>query len=769
MTRRLTCLALGVWMLFASTVALAAPPSLNRASPRGLQRGQVTTLTLNGPGIGLENPEIRTRLPGSSGDLEIKGPNQLQVAWTIPADAPLGAYPIAIQTADGLTSPLLIAVDDLPQAAEQEPNNTPAEAQRLELPVTVEGTSAGTDRDAFLVDLRVGEPLAIEVEARRLGSGLDPALTVLDAEGHLIASEVDARSLPEGDLRLVFDPPADGLYTILINDLSYSSGRDPFYRLRIGTFPTVEAVYPLGWQRGEAVELQFLGGSLPAPIRARIETPEAPEQAWMAVSPPFAGPIGQAPFRIVLGDDPELLEPETEEGPHPLPVGTVLNGRIAKPNEVDRYRVPVEAGQTYAFELVAARLGSPLDAVLKLAREDGSELSRADDSQGSGFDPRLSFRAPGDVSELIVSVEDLLGRGAPDFAYRLVARPVSPGFDLLVSTPSITIPQGAATLVTVRVDRQNFNEPIQLSIPDTLPGIQAIGGLIPGNAAEGTLVLTADPGLKPQTVPLEIWGTAGPATKPIRRRARLAESGTPLPPLNPLELSAVVGNGPPVRLKASAETLTFLHGEEARLVVQVERPDDHKEPINLNTEDLPGQVTGGSATIAPDQSEATLVYKVDSLAPITRANLLLTATTKANGREESITLPPISANVREPYELEILTPEIRLAAGSKATITGLIRRIPPFKTPVAIAPEGSLPSDVQVARVTVGPEEALVQVEVNISPDAEPGTFEIPLRASADMPGRRRSEYVIPDVPVKVTIQPAEPEPETDPVAANEP
>ncbi|CAN5890591.1 hypothetical protein BH23PLA1_BH23PLA1_04470 [soil metagenome] len=748
-------------MLVASTAALAASPTLNRANPRGLQRGQTATLILNCDGIGLANPEILTRMPGRLEKLEVAAPNRLLVDWTVPADAPLGSYPIAIRTADGLTRPLLIAIDDLPQAVETEPND-PGSAQVIDLPLTVEGTSSGTDRDAFQLEAIAGEPIVIEVEARRLGSGLDPALTVLDAEGHLLASEVDARPLAEGDRRLVFDPPADGTYTLIINDLSYSGGRDPFYRLRIGSFPIAEAIYPLGWRRGESVDLQFLGGSLSAPVRSRIDTPGDLDQSWLAVSPPFAGTIGQAPFRLVLGDDPEQLELEASEEPHPLPINTVLNGRISTPGEADRYRVSVEPGRSYIFELNAARLGSPLDAVLKLMRQDGSTLAQADDSQG--FDPRLSFRVPGEVSELIVQVEDLMGRGGLDFAYRLVVRPSSPGFDLSVSTPAVTIPQGASVLVPVKVARQDFNEPIQLSIPETLTGINASGGLIPGDANEGTLVLAAAPGTEPAVVPLEIWGTAGPPSKPIRRQARLGESGTPVPPLHPLELPAVVGNGPPIRLSASVEELTFLHGEETSLVIKVDRPEDHKDDINLTTAGLPGQISGGTATIKADQAETTLVYKVESLSPLTRADLILTATTKAGDRDETITLPPIRAIVRRPYELEVLTPEISLAAGSKGTIIGLIRRIPPFNTPVVIAQEGSLPSGLTVVETTIGPEETLVQIAINAAEPTAPGTFEVALRASADMPGRKSTkDYVIPDVPIRVTITPAE----TEPVAAN--
>ena len=70
-------------------------------------------------------------------------------------------------------------------------------------------------------------------------------------------------------------------------------------------------------------------------------SPAATASGYAAVAVP--GDAVSLPFRFVVTDRDESLEP-SGAGPHPLPPDTVINGRIAKPAEVDEYRLAVKAG-----------------------------------------------------------------------------------------------------------------------------------------------------------------------------------------------------------------------------------------------------------------------------------------------------------------------------------------------------------------------------------------------------------------------------------------
>ena len=83
-----------------------------------------------------------------------------------------------------------LAVSEDPEAVEAEPNGDPAHAQRVTVPVTVNGHISGhagpPDVDEFRFAARRGQRLILEVMARRLGAPLNSLLEVLDTHGRPI-------------------------------------------------------------------------------------------------------------------------------------------------------------------------------------------------------------------------------------------------------------------------------------------------------------------------------------------------------------------------------------------------------------------------------------------------------------------------------------------------------------------------------------------------------------------------------------------------------
>ena len=76
---------------------------------------------------------------------------------------------------------------------EKEPNNRQENAQRVTLPVIVNGRiDRPGDWDVFRFDGRAGEEIVAEVSARRLNSPLDSLLRLTDAAGRELAVNDDA-------------------------------------------------------------------------------------------------------------------------------------------------------------------------------------------------------------------------------------------------------------------------------------------------------------------------------------------------------------------------------------------------------------------------------------------------------------------------------------------------------------------------------------------------------------------------------------------------
>ena len=105
-----------------------------------------------------------------------------------------------------------------------------------------------------------------------------------------------------------------------------------------------------------------------------------------------------------------------------MPVG--VSGRLLKPFEEHRYRVPTRPGDKLRLEVFAERYGSPLDVSLVVRNEAGGALAQVEDGPNT-LDPVLDYTVPAKVTSIVVGVVDAQGRGGPRGVYRLVVQPKS--------------------------------------------------------------------------------------------------------------------------------------------------------------------------------------------------------------------------------------------------------------------------------------------------------------------------------------------------------
>jgi hypothetical protein len=108
------------------------------------------------------------------------------------------------------------------------------------------------------------------------------------------------------------------------------------------------------------------------------------------------------------------------------------------------------------------------------------------------------------VNQVTVTVEDLALRGGPDYAYRLNVQPVAQDFRLILNSAFVNVPAEGSVAVPVTVQRQGFEDEIQLRIANAPKGLRVEGGHVvaglvvketPQNRnSRGVLILTAEPG-----------------------------------------------------------------------------------------------------------------------------------------------------------------------------------------------------------------------------------------------------------------------------------
>lgn len=103
--------------------------------------------------------------------------------------------------------------------------------------------------------------------------------------------------------------------------------------------------------------------------------------------------------------------------PQVVPLPTTVRGGIKAAQDVDVFAFEGQAGQRVTAEILAARLGSPLDATLTLWNASNTLLASADDA-ASDRDPRLAFTLPA-AGRYFLVVQDAHDAGSAAHGYLL--------------------------------------------------------------------------------------------------------------------------------------------------------------------------------------------------------------------------------------------------------------------------------------------------------------------------------------------------------------
>jgi hypothetical protein len=797
-----------------SLAASAAAPELTELDPRGAQRGKSFTLTIIGKNLA-EGAKVLSNLPAMFTPLtpsqeKMMAGRKLPFLVELKADAAVGTYPLRVQTPDGVSNILLFTVGAFPEVAEEESkpesrehsNDTIDTAQHIEPPVIVNGTLNGADRDYYRIHARQGERLVFEVEARRLGSAIDPVLSIVDASGKQIARNDDTPTLGM-DSRLDITFPREGDYYAVLHDARFSRQMQNFYRLKVGSYPYADGIFPLGWKRGEKIDVEFFGGSFRAPVKAPADLSAIdPKLQFTRLNVP--GETGSLPFLFVVGDLPEKLEPPHGAGESvALDPAMVMNGRISKAGEVDRYKLAVSPGEHWEIELGARALGtSRLDAVLSIYDAKGNKLSSAGDkppkedvfsllSAGrTSADPWLDFTAPKDSGEVVVTVEDLLQRGGAGFAYRLVARKQPPDFTLTVLEPYLNVPAQGSSSVNVSVNRHGFVWPIQLSVTGLGDDYIVEGGHLPGEwkddaysiSRRGMLTITAKPGAQPMKLTeLAVWGEGKTGDGAVVRRkaqclgmitevaggtgisdAEDRENQSPfVAPWLGLDLPVVVAKAESGTIEPDApRVLRLVQGTGYSMKWNFKsRNPDARPPENVAVDVAsPAAAELGVRRAKTEKKEEKYAEKGEfSVLTTTHSSpekydLVLYGESK-DGESEALVTPAITIEIVQGYTVAAPQEAVALQVGGKAELVGVFHREPEFAQPVTITAE-YLPAHVSCRPVELRAAEKEYRLACEAEASAKPGEYEFQVTPASVVVGldKREVPYKIAPVTAKLIV-----------------
>ncbi len=619
----------------------ASFPQLSVILPRGVQRGGERELLFQGARL-KDAEELLFHAPSGlqpATALVVKSlapvdDNSFKVVVAIPDDYPLGEQLVQVRCKSGISDFRSFRVGALPIVDEKEPNGSLAEAQAIELNATLHGVVENEDVDLYAVKLAKGQRVGVDVEALRLGTYLfDPAVSILDARRFEVALADDSPAAQQDGV-LSFVAPEEGTYYVQVRETSYAGDGNCRYRLHVGTFPRPTAVYPAGGKAGEATPVTFLGDAA-GPLAQEIAVPASVGPAAGGVIPVFARDAHgvcptSLPFRVTpLGN---VLEAEPNDAPAQATTAEptlAFNGIIGADGDVDHFRFPAKKGQVFEVECYARRIRSGLDPVINVLKADGAGIAGNDDSRGP--DSYLRFEVPED-GEYCVRVADHLGRGRPDFVYRVELQPVTASLTLSVprvdrysqTRQQIMVPKGNRYAVLVNASRGNFGGDLVLE-PGALPaGMTAVFKEMPGSVSQMPVVFeaAADAPVAGGLVSLE----ARPKDENVKVRGTFENFSDFVlgPPNNAVyygakvdKLAMAVVDPLPFHLEIVQPKAPLARNGTMNLKVVVKRAEGFAQPVTVEFPfRSPGIGAGPNITIPADQTEGAYTLNADGNAAL---------------------------------------------------------------------------------------------------------------------------------------------------------
>jgi hypothetical protein len=484
-----------------------------------------------------ELEELRQKLFDPKRQMNAQIAETVIVELTIDGSATPGDRELRLVTRAGLTNPLRFQVGQWPEVMETEPNDQDTSRTPLVTPPAVlNGQIMPGDVDRFRLKLKEGQNLVVRVQARALVPYLADAVpgwfqstvALRSADGTELAYADDYRSDP--DPVLFFRVPRDGEYLLEIKDAIYRGREDFVYRVTVGEQPFVTSIFPLGGREGVPTLAAVTGWNLPWQ-QVVLDTTPGPDKIRQSNWRYAGGLSNTLPYAVDSLPETTEVEPnDSTDAAQRVVLPQIINGRIGRPGDVDLYRIEGKAGEEVVAEVMAHRLGSPLDSLLRLVDAAGNVVAWNDDcdDKSAGLethhaDSYLRAKLPQDGAYW-VRVSDTQGHGGEEWGYRLRISAPQPDFDLRIVPSSLNLLAGRTIPISVTALRKDgFAGDITVRLKNAPPGVVLSGGRIPGCRDTVRMTLTAP--AQPSDVPLalELEGTAQVAGKTVTRRVVPAE------------------------------------------------------------------------------------------------------------------------------------------------------------------------------------------------------------------------------------------------------
>lgn len=581
--------------LLLTGTAPAAYPDFTGLTPKGLQRGTETKVTVHGgrladfEGFIFYSPGFTVK------SIEKKEAGAVVATLAVAPEVPLGLHSLRVRTATGISHLRQVFVGPYPTVVEAEPNSEFATAQIAALNQTVEGVVTNEDVDHYRVTLKKGQLMTVEIEGQRLGyTAFDPFVAILNSRRFELAVRDDT-VLHGKDPHASIIAPEDGDYTILVRESSYVGSDASHYRLHIGDFRRPDVVFPAGGKAGSTLKARFLTISGES-FEEDITLPAQPAWPFVLLPKQQSAPSGNV-FRLVDFDNVLEAEPNDDTAhatATALSLPVALNGILEKPGDMDWFKVTLKKDQQFEVSTFAQGVGSPLDPVVLLLNAQGQGVIENDDVGDSPrLDSKFKVTVPAD-GDYFLRIMDQLERGGPAFVYRLEVTAARP--EVVFSTPNfetndtqgrqfIPVPRGGRFAQLFNITRSGTGGDATFLCAGLPPGVRLVQAAVPAGNGSILTLFEATPdaplGGTAMTMTLKHNDPANPTIGRLRQVFDLVREGNNIPLHQTIEnqLPVAVIEEAPFSLEIVKPTVPLVQAGALELKVIAKRKEGFKAPI----------------------------------------------------------------------------------------------------------------------------------------------------------------------------------------------
>ena len=599
----------------------------------------------------------------------------------VPENTAVGIYGLRVATRTGLSNLQLFMVDDLPTVKEIQGASASAEGQLIRLPVAVEGYCDSTHADRYTFQANAGQQLSVEAVAGRLGTSLDPMLSLVDESGQELAFADDTPGL-SGDCRIRYQFKTAGRYSITISDALTGGSSSYRYRLRLGDFPLVTTPVPAAIQAGNRMEVRFAG------IGSQQSQATVTGTVGASVIPVTAAAEDGAGFtRLTVSPNPQNVN--DAQSNHDLKVPAGISGVFAQPDEVHRCHVDLKKGQKIRFTDRSRSFGG-VPTVVALAIYDGRGRQLAAMRKAGPDGQSLAWSAPED-GRYEVHFSELTGRGGPEFGYHVEVAEDRPDFELSIENDHGIVPQDGYAIFKVTVDRRGYNGPVKLSVVGTRHDIVLRNELIADKAKETRLKVELPSNMTPGDVlGIEILGTAVIGGATVDRRVRTLAAfrkSTPqatFPPpgfdgLLALSVAPKIPDFFGLSLDGGEIVFPRFVGEVYFTVRVKDRAKDFKDMVNITIHDLPDGFSAGGGERAVSRSNNN-EYRFQLRGPVQMEKTVklvrIVGEAAYRGQTKEFELEKVPFRIIDPLIISA-TPSVPIQSGAVGDLLVKARRFVP--------------------------------------------------------------------------------------------